>query len=644
MAPAARMLHRLLLALLCAGHWSAQVKAYARLNGNARTAVRGAQTRLYAAADKKYVVITGGVISGIGKGITASSMGVLCKMMDRRVTAIKIDPYLNVDAGTMSPFEHGETFVLDDGGETDLDLGNYERFLDIRLTNDSNLTTGKVYKEVIEKERRGQYLGKTVQIIPHITNEIIEKIERVAQSPVQDLSVDGQLEGQEPEVCVIELGGTIGDIESMPFVEALRQLQLKVKRENFCLVHVSMVPVIGEGGEQKTKPTQHSVKELRGLGLAPDFIVCRSKQTVDQSNRDKIALFTNLPSHHVLSIPDVPNIYHVPLVMMQQGLHEMLASRLSLGAGAGAASEAEGETTKRIHGNAFYQQWREMAMGIDDQNNAQATVALVGKYCTQQDAYLSVISALRHACIGTGQRLNLVMVEASHLEEGGEHGPAAHEAAWTAVRSADAVLVPGGFGIRGIEGKVAAVRYARESRVPFLGVCLGMQAAVIEYTRSVLLRPGANSREFAPDCSEDDAAVIFMPEGDREVFGGTMRLGARRTTLAPGSLAAALYGDASSVLERHRHRYEVNPSLVSLLEARGLRFSGKDDSQERMEVVELPRDVHPYFVGTQYHPEFKSRPLRPAPVFLGLLQAAKEARKERQQALAAFKTSNLQQA
>jgi CTP synthase len=367
---------------------------------------------------------------------------------------------------------------------------------------------------------------------------------------------------------------------------------------------------------------------------------------VDQSNRDKIALFTNLPSQHVLSIPDVPNIYHVPLVMMQQGLHEMLASRLGLGAGAGAAAEAEaeGETTKRIHGNAFYQQWRDMALGIDDHNNAQATVALVGKYCTQQDAYLSVISALRHACIGTGQRLNLVMVEASHLEEGGEHGPAAHEAAWTAVRSADAVLVPGGFGIRGIEGKVAAVRYARESRVPFLGVCLGMQAAVIEYTRSVLLRPGASSREFAPDCSEDDAAVIFMPEGDREVFGGTMRLGARRTTLAPGSLAAALYGDASSVLERHRHRYEVNPSLVSLLEARGLRFSGKDDSKERMEVVELPRDVHPYFVGTQYHPEFKSRPLRPAPVFLGLLQAAKEARNERQQALAAFKTSNLQQA
>ena len=640
MAPAARMMYRLLLALLCAGHWSVQVSAYARLVGNARTAVRGAQTRHFAAADKKYVVITGGVISGIGKGITASSMGVLCKMMDRRVTAIKIDPYLNVDAGTMSPFEHGETFVLDDGGETDLDLGNYERFLDIRLTNDSNLTTGKVYKEVIEKERRGQYLGKTVQIIPHITNEIIERIERVAQSPVQDLSVDGQLEGQEPEVCVIELGGTIGDIESMPFVEALRQLQLKVKRENFCLVHVSMVPVIGEGGEQKTKPTQHSVKELRGLGLAPDFIVCRSKQTVDQSNRDKIALFTNLPSQHVLSIPDVPNIYHVPLVMMQQGLHEMLASRLGLGAG--AAAEAEGETTKRIHGNAFYQQWRDMALGIDDLNNAQATVALVGKYCTQQDAYLSVISALRHACIGTGQRLNLVMVEASHLEEGGEHGPAAHEAAWTAVRSADAVLVPGGFGIRGIEGKVAAVRYARESRVPFLGVCLGMQAAVIEYTRSVLLRPGASSREFAPDCSEDDAAVIFMPEGDREVFGGTMRLGARRTTLAPGSLAAALYGDASSVLERHRHRYEVNPSLVSLLEARGLRFSGKDDSKERMEVVELPRDVHPYFVGTQYHPEFKSRPLRPAPVFLGLLQAAKEARKERKQALAAFKTSNLQ--
>jgi len=385
----------------------------------------------------------------------------------------------------------------------------------------------------------------------------------VAHTPVQELSTTNTLNGTpddstataEPEICVIELGGTIGDIESMPFVEALRQLQLRVKRENFCLVHVSMVPIIGEGGEQKTKPTQHSVKELRGLGLSPDFIVCRSKQAVDPSNRDKIALFCNLPSHSILSVPDVPNIYHVPLVMLEQNVHTLIAERLGL-----CGIDAE-PASASVEKNAFHRQWRDMALSIDDSRNTPATVALVGKYTTQLDSYLSVISALKHACYGTRQRLNLIMVESSNLEEPGSPGAEGefsetkYRTAWEAVKGADAILVPGGFGIRGIEGKVAAVRFARENRVPFLGVCLGMQAAVIEYTRSVLKRPLANSREFAPQCADADAAIIFMPEGDREVYGGTMRLGTRRTALAAGSLASKIYGDAKVADERHRHRY-----------------------------------------------------------------------------------------
>jgi len=552
--------------------------------------------------DKKFVVVTGGVISGIGKGVTASSIGVLMKMLGVRPTAMKIDPYLNCDAGTMSPFEHGEVFVLDDGGETDLDLGNYERFLDVRLTNDSNLTTGKVYQEVISKERRGDYLGKTVQIIPHITNEIMERILRVSSRPVDDSHL-------EPDVCVIELGGTIGDIESMPFVEALRQLQLKVKKENFCIVHVSMVPVVGESGEQKTKPTQHSVKELRGLGLAPDFIVCRAKHPVEPSSREKIGLFCNLALENVLSIHDVPNIYHVPLLMQEQNFASLLAQRLGI------------SSSLHLPNSKFQQSWTDMTESIDKATSV-ASIALVGKYTNQLDSYLSVISALRHGCISTQQKLKLVVVESSHLEkEMADTQPELFRDAWEKLRAADGVLVPGGFGIRGIEGKVEAIKFARENKIPFLGICLGMQAAVIEFSRTVLGRPRSNSREFSSDINDDDATVIFMPEGSKDVLGGTMRLGVRKTILQAGSRAFDLYDKQPSVDERHRHRYEVNPNLVATLEEHGLHFSGKDETGLRMEVVELPRDTHPYFVATQFHPEFKSRPMRPSPVFLGLLQA-----------------------
>lgn len=573
-------------------------------------------------SEKKFIIVTGGVISGIGKGVTASSIGILMKMLNIRPTAIKIDPYLNVDAGTMSPFEHGEVFVLDDGTETDLDLGNYERFLDLTLTTDSNLTTGKIYQAVIAKERRGDYLGKTVQIIPHITNEIIDRILSVTTKPVDDSKL-------EPEVCVIELGGTIGDIESMAFVEALRQLQLRTKPENFCVVHVSMVPTVGSDGEQKTKPTQHSVKELRALGLTPDFIVCRCSRDVLVESREKIALFCNVPKEHVLSMPDVQNIYHVPLKMLQQNFHSLITSRLQLpyktspDAVSTTPPKPDPSTTATtiLPNEQFKSSWEQLVQQVD-QAEDEAVIALVGKYTNLADAYLSITNALKHSCIATGQRLKLEMIESTNLEESTRiSDPAVYEETWSRLRNADGVVVPGGFGSRGVEGKVQAIKYVRENSVPFLGVCLGMQVAVIEYARHILGRNVANSQEFIPSILDEDAAIVFMPEGDKEQLGGTMRLGARTTLLSHNSRAARLYGEQVAVDERHRHRYEVNPKFVAPLTEAGLKFSGKDVTGERMEIVELHEDVHPYFVGVQFHPEFKSRPQRPAPVFLGLLQA-----------------------
>ena len=537
----------------------------------------------------KYVVVSGGVLSGLGKGVTASSIGVLLKAAGLRVTSIKIDPYLNSDAGTMSPFEHGEVFVLDDGGEVDLDLGNYERFLDINLSKDNNLTTGKIYAKVIEAERRGDYLGKTVQVIPHITDAVQDWIEDVAARPA-----DGS--DETPDACIIELGGTVGDIESAPYVEALRQFQFRVGRENVTFVHVSLVPVMGPVGEQKTKPTQHTVKELRGLGITPDILVCRSSAPLNEETRNKLAAFCHVKPEAVMSTHDVPNIYHVPLMLQEQGLCDIL----------GVDCSATG----------MLEEWKAMAYHLDTLTE-EVHIAMVGKYTDLSDAYLSVIKSLQHAAMAVDRKLVIDWIEASHLEEG--WGAEEHNTAWKALREADGVLVPGGFGDRGVEGKIKAAHYARTENIPYLGICLGLQIATIEFCRNVLGMTGANSTEF--EDNPEHAAVVFMPEISKTHLGGTMRLGSRPTLWQhDGSTIRALYGPGDAVDERHRHRYEVNPDLIERIEGAGLVFVGKDESGQRCEIFEL--NDHPYYVGVQFHPEFKSRPGRPSPPFLGLLKAA----------------------
>ena len=545
----------------------------------------------------RYVVVTGGVLSGLGKGVTASSMGVLLKSAGLRVTSVKIDPYLNVDAGTMSPFEHGEVFVLDDGGEVDLDLGNYERFLDIALTRDNNITTGKVYAAVVERERRGDYLGKTVQVIPHITNEIQEWIERVAH-----VSSDG--DNGAPDVCVIELGGTVGDIESAPFVEALRQFQFRVGRENICFVHVSLVPVMGPVGEQKTKPTQHTVKELRGLGIIPDILVCRSAKPLQDDTRAKLAAFCHVSEDAVVSAHDVSNIYRVPMMLEEQGVSGVLSGLFGF--------ELPSE-------RPLLDDWKAMADRVDNPAE-EVRIATVGKYTGLSDSYLSVIKALQHSSYAVGRKLVIDWIESTNLDDQtASADPEAHAAAWELLSGADGVLVPGGFGIRGIEGKIKAAEYARENNVPYLGVCLGLQVATIEFCRNVLGMEGANSTEFDEDTPHP--AVVFMPEISKTHMGGTMRLGTKPTPfLVDDCKMRRLYGGADHVDERHRHRYEVNPDFIEQIEEAGLKYVGKDETGQRCEIMEL--DGHPYFVGTQYHPEFKSRPGRPSPPFLGLLMAA----------------------
>ena len=540
----------------------------------------------------KYVVVSGGVLSGLGKGVTASSIGVLMKSAGLRVTSIKIDPYLNSDAGTMSPFEHGEVFVLDDGGEVDLDLGNYERFLDINLRKDNNLTTGKVYSKVIEAERRGDYLGKTVQVIPHVTNEIQDWIERVAHIPA-----DG--DEQVPDACIIELGGTVGDIESAPYIEALRQFQFRVGRENVTFVHVSLVPVMGPVGEQKTKPTQHSVKELRGLGITPNILVCRSTKPMTEETKEKLAAFCHVAPEAVMSTHDVPNIYHVPLMLEKQGLCKILDIDCS--------------------SSTVLSDWRTMAYDLDLLNE-DVSIAMVGKYTDLSDAYLSVIKSLQHAAMKVKRRLTINWIEASHLEEDwNKVDSQEYDSAWELLRASNGVLVPGGFGDRGIEGKILAAQYARENSIPYLGICLGLQVATIEFCRHVLGISGANSTEF--DDNPEFPAVIFMPEISKTHLGGTMRLGSRPTIWQVDDCKIKrLYGEGESVDERHRHRYEVNPDLIEQIENAGLKFVGKDETGQRCEIFEL--DSHPYYVGVQYHPEFKSRPGKPSPPFLGLLMAA----------------------
>ena len=538
----------------------------------------------------KYVVVSGGVLSGLGKGVTASSIGVLLKSAGLRVTSIKIDPYLNSDAGTMSPFEHGEVFVLDDGGEVELDLGNYERFLDINLGKNNNLTTGKIYSKVIEAERRGDYLGKTVQVIPHVTDAVQEWIEDVAHQPA-----DGS--GEIPDACIIELGGTVGDIESSPYIEALRQFQFRVGRENVTFVHVSLVPVMGPVGEQKTKPTQHTVKELRGLGITPDILVCRSTSPLSIETREKLAAFCHVSPQAVMSTHDVPNIYHVPLMLQEQGLCEILG--------------VDHRTTDLLN------DWKKMAHHLDTLTEA-VHIAMVGKYTDLSDAYLSVIKSLQHAAMAVDRKLVIDWIEASHLESDWSN-EAEKTTAWDSLKNADGVLVPGGFGDRGVEGKIAAAQYARTTQTPYLGICLGLQVATIEFCRNVLNLEGANSTEF--DENAPTAAVVFMPEISKTHLGGTMRLGTRPTLWQVDECKIrTLYGEGEAVDERHRHRYEVNPDLIERIEAEGLVFVGKDETGQRCEIFELTG--HPYYVGVQYHPEFKSRPGRPSPPFLGLLKAS----------------------
>jgi len=552
---------------------------------------------LYPVDEMKYVIVSGGVLSGLGKGVTASSLGVLLKSAGLFVTAIKIDPYLNSDAGTMSPFEHGEVFVLDDGGEADLDLGNYERFLDVTLGRDNNLTTGKIYSKVIEAERKGDYLGKTVQVVPHITDSIQDWIEEVAHRPEEGSN-------KVPDVCVVELGGTVGDIESAPFIEGLRQFQFRVGAENICFVHVSLVPVMGPVGEQKTKPTQHSVRELRGLGITPNIIICRSETSLDEDARQKIALFCHVKPNAVLSASDVSNIYRVPLLLDQQGALVLLSQKFGFKI-----------PTKR----PLLDEWREMATHVDDLDT-EVSIAMVGKYTGLSDSYLSVIKALNHASIAASRKLVIEWIEASNLEHDvAKSDPEIHADSWKRLKSADGILVPGGFGDRGIEGKILAAEYARTSSTPYLGICLGLQIAIIEFCRNVLGWNDANSTEFNDNTPHP--VVIYMPEISKTHLGGTMRLGSRGTIIEDeNSMASKLYNGMKVAHERHRHRYEVNPDLIESIESAGMKFVGKDESGQRMEIIELSN--HPYFFATQYHPEFKTRPTKPSPPFYGLLMAS----------------------
>ncbi|KAH8369611.1 hypothetical protein KR093_000289 [Drosophila rubida] len=546
----------------------------------------------------KYVLVTGGVISGVGKGVIASSFGTLLKSCGLDVTSIKIDPYINIDAGTFSPYEHGEVFVLDDGAEVDLDLGNYERFLDVTLHRDNNITTGKIYRLVIEKERRGDYLGKTVQVVPHITDAIQEWVENVAQTPVQGSS--------KPQVCIIELGGTIGDIEGMPFVEAFRQFQFRVKRENFCLAHVSLVPLPKATGEPKTKPTQSSVRELRGCGLSPDLIVCRSEKPIGLEVKQKISNFCHVDPDQVICIHDLQSIYHVPLLMEQNGVIEFLNERLQLNI----------DMSKRAK---CLQHWRDLARRSETVQG-EVKIAIVGKYTKFTDSYASVVKAVQHAALAVNRKPNLIFIESCLLEqETQQKEPSKYHQEWQKLCESDGILVPGGFGSRGMEGKIRACQWAREKGKPFLGICLGLQAAVIEFARNVLGIEDANSTEVNPETN--NPLVIDMPEHHKGQMGGTMRLGKRTTIFADmHSVIRQLYGNPKTVDERHRHRYEVNPQYVEQLQKHGLNFVGTDVDQKRMEVIELRN--HPYFVATQYHPEYLSRPLKPSPPFLGLILAS----------------------
>ena len=538
----------------------------------------------------KLIFVSGGVISGLGKGITASSIGRLLKSRGINVTSIKIDPYLNIDAGTMNPFEHGEVYVLDDGGEVDLDLGNYERFMDLHLGMDNNITTGKVYRTVIENERRGEYLGKTVQIIPHITNEIKRRITAVARQSGAD-------------VAIVELGGTVGDIESMPFLEAARQLGRDLGREeNVMFIHTTLIPIMGSVGEEKSKPTQHSVRDLMSVGIKPDIIVGRCSRELSESAKAKIAMFCDVDENAVISCPDARSIYEVPLILERQGVADLIIDRMKLAP----------MTTGR-----HMEKWERFLDNIVNPSS-EVTIALVGKYTALADSYLSQLEALTHAGAERCCHVGIKFVDSDTLLHG-DPGDI--------LGDVDGILVPGGFGVRGVEGKIAAARYARENGVPFLGVCLGFQIATIEIARDVLGLEGADSTEFEPGTKHP--VIFIMPEqAGVTQMGGTMRLGAQTVLVEKGSKAEALYG-ADRISERHRHRYEVTPGYIDRFEEAGWKFTGRSEDGTKMEIGEL--EGHPYFVASQFHPEFKSRPMKPSPLHQGLVGAAMAYRKGRGQ-------------
>lgn len=531
----------------------------------------------------KHIFVTGGVVSSLGKGITAASLGRLLKSRGYKVMMQKADPYLNVDPGTMSPFQHGEVFVTEDGYESDLDLGHYERFIDENLTRNSNFTTGAIYQSLIARERRGDFLGGTVQVIPHVTNAIKERFRRIEEQTGAD-------------VVITELGGTIGDIESQPFLEAMRQFRRDKGSHDVCFIHVSLVPYIAAAHEVKTKPTQHSVKELRALGIQPDFIVCRSGHEVEESIRVKIASFCDVDADHVFENSDCPSIYDVPKHLADQGFDLKVCERLGLDPRTSDMSEWYGFTDRMHAANAK-----------DDVTN----IAVVGKYTQLPDAYLSVIEALHHSGVAFGRHVNIELVDGENLDESDVE---------QVLGRADGILVPGGFGIRGLEGKILAAHRARTKKVPFLGICLGLQVAVCEYARNVADMPGASSTEFVPDC--EYPVIDLMPDQeDVTAKGGTMRLGAYPCKVADDTLAREAYGE-SLVYERHRHRYEVNNTFRERLQQAGLRVSGVSPDDRLVEMVELPEDVHPWFVAAQFHPEFKSRPTRPQPLFREFARAS----------------------
>lgn len=553
----------------------------------------------------KYVLVSGGVISGIGKGVIASSTGLLLKTIGLKVSSIKIDPYMNVDAGTMAPTEHGEVFVLDDGGEVDLDLGNYERYLGITLTRENNITTGKIYQHVIERERRGDYLGKTVQVVPHLTDAIQDWIERVSCIPVDDTY-------QRPDVCIIELGGTVGDIESAPFIEAMRQLKRRAGKGNFMQIHVSLVPLVQ--GEQKTKPTQQSIRDVGRAGLAPDLIVCRCDVKLEKGTIDKVAMFCQVETEQVIAVHNVASTYHVPLLLHTQGIIPTIRKIILL-------DEISIPQNLITQGTEIWSEWRNLTTQKDRFFDS-VSIVLVGKYTSLHDSYLSVIKSLEHSAMRCGKKLKLILVDASHLEDQARtDDPATFHKAWHEVCTAQGIIVPGGFGHRGTEGMIQAAKWARTKKVPFLGVCLGMQIAVIEFARSVCNMPNASSIEMDPQCKEP--VVIFMPEIDPVNLGGTMRLGLRPTHFQDGtewSKVRKMYNNKKVVLERHRHRYEVNPECIEKLQSQGLEFVGRDEKGERMEVIEL-KD-HPWYVGVQFHPEYLSRVLAPSRPYLGFVASA----------------------